>query len=336
MPGVSRNAGTDSAGGAIIQGSPDVFTNGDPTVRVGDAVAGHGPGSHAGPVMAAGSGNVFTNGISTVRAGDPATCGDLATGSSDVFAGDDIDQDIPSVRGVVDLDEEDATDPGSGAAKFQALVDSGVVSQREATVNAYEPTGKTDVEPAVPPPALTKDCGDIHTIFNPSPESGLSAPTGDEIDSIVLTSRYTVGKLTRKPGVIFDNALRSGTGGLSVEQIVCNLKLLALNCIEPIQAQYPNALVTNTWRPYQGNPRSQHPKGQAADIQFRGVKKSDYYDIAQWIKSNISFDQLLLEYKTTGSGLPWIHISFSESGSRAQVLTLLNNKTYSQGLTQLA
>ena len=94
MPGVSRNAGQDVAGGAIIQGSGDVFTNGKPTVRVGDAVAGHGRGVHAGPVMAAGSGNVFTNGIPTSRAGDPATCGHPATGSGDVFAGDDVDQDI--------------------------------------------------------------------------------------------------------------------------------------------------------------------------------------------------------------------------------------------------
>lgn len=87
MPGVSRNAGKDVAGGLIIQGSPDVFTNHCPTVRIGDAVAGHGRGAHAGPVMAEGSATVFINGIPTTRAGDAATCGHLATGSDDVFAG---------------------------------------------------------------------------------------------------------------------------------------------------------------------------------------------------------------------------------------------------------
>lgn len=331
MPGVSRDAGTDSAGGPIIQGSPDVYTNNDPTVRVGDAVQGHAPGIHAAPVMAAGSGNVFTNNIATVRAGDPATCGDLATGSGDVFAGDDIDQDIPSVRVVVDADEQDVTDPGTGAAVFQAAVDNGTISQREATVNAYEPTGKTDATPASPSAPLSKDCGDIESIF-----TGPTPPSGDDIDKVVLQGSYTIGSLTRKPSVVFDNPLRSSTGGLTVAEIACNLKLLLINCIIPIKNKYPNALVTNTWRPYQGNPRSQHPKGQAADIQFRGVSKAAYYDIAQWIKDNISYDQLLLEYKTTGSGLPWIHISFDKDKSRAQVLTLLNNKTYSQGLTQLA
>lgn len=328
MPGVSRNAGQDVAGGAIIQGSPDVFTNNKPTVRIGDAVAGHGRGPHAGPVMAAGSGNVFTNNIPTSREGDPATCGHPATGSGDVFAGDDIDQDIPSVRATIEADEEDATDPGAGAAAFQTAVDSGIISQREATVKAYEETGKTDDTPGKPTAALSKNCSDLASLD--------PFPTGDDIDKIRLTSGYTVGSLTRKPSVVFDNALRSATGGLSVEEIVCNLKLLAVNCIEPIKAKYPNALVTNTWRPFQGNPRSQHPKGQAADIQFRGVSKAAYYDIAQWIKDNVSYDQLLLEYKTTGSGLPWIHISFNKDQSRAQVLTLLNDKTYSQGLTQLA
>ena len=85
-----------------------------------------------------------------------------------------------------------------------------------------------------------------------------------------------------------------------------------------------------------GNPTSQHPMGMAADIQFRGIAKSEYYVIAQWVKDNVSYDQFLLEYKTTGSGIPWLHISFNKNNQRKQVLTLLNNSTYSQGLTQLA
>jgi len=86
MPGVARDAGQDVAGGPIIQGSPNVLVNNKPVARVGDAVAGHGRGPHAGPVMAAGSKNVFTNNKPTCRAGDPATCGHPTSGSSDVFA----------------------------------------------------------------------------------------------------------------------------------------------------------------------------------------------------------------------------------------------------------
>lgn len=85
MPGVTRNAGRDAAAGRNIQGSPTVFANNDPVVRIGDRVLPHGTGVHAGPVMASGSGNVFTNNIPTCRQGDVATCGHRSTGSGDVF-----------------------------------------------------------------------------------------------------------------------------------------------------------------------------------------------------------------------------------------------------------
>ena len=86
MPGIARDAGTDSAGGAIIQGSGNVFANGKPVARIGDAVSGHGRGPHRGPVMASGSGNVFANSIGVCRAGDSASCGHPASGSGNVFA----------------------------------------------------------------------------------------------------------------------------------------------------------------------------------------------------------------------------------------------------------
>lgn len=321
--GVARDAGKDVAGGALIQGSDDVFTNDKPTVRIGDAVAGHGRGAHASPKLADGSPVVFANNKKVSREGDPATCGHVATGSGDVYAGNDIDNDTPSNRDMNAGDDHDADEPGSGAAYIASKpsIDKGELESRVDAV-------KADTTPGKPTAPLSKNCSDIASLT--------PFPSGNDIDNIVLSPNFTVGKLTRKPHVIFDNALRSGEGGLSLEEIVCNLKLLAVNCIEPIKAKYPNAFVTNTWRKPSGNPRSQHPKGQAADIQFRNIAKSEYFTIAQWIKDNVSYDQLLLEYKTTGSGLPWIHISFNKDTSRKQVLTLLNDKTYSQGLTQLA
>ena len=85
MPGIARDAGTDVAGGGIIQGSGNVFANNKPVARKGDGVAGHGRAPHSSPVMAVGSENVFTNNIATCRAGDTATCGHPASGSGNVF-----------------------------------------------------------------------------------------------------------------------------------------------------------------------------------------------------------------------------------------------------------
>lgn len=321
--GITRDAGKDTAGAPIIQGSPDVYANDNPVVRVGDRVAPHSTGIHRNASLTVGAPFVYTNDIKTIREEHPATCGDLATGSGDVYVGDDIDRDNPSNRDINAGDDHDADVPGSGAAYVASKpsIDRGELASKVDEV-------KKDSTPSRSPGALSTSCADIAAL---SP-----FPTGDAIDAIVLSTNFTVGRLTRKPHVVFDNALRAGEAGLSLEEIVCNLKLLAVNCLEPIRATYPNAFVTNTWRRPSGNPLSQHPKGMAADIQFRNVAKSAYFDIAQWIKDNVSYDQLLLEYKTTGSGLPWIHISFDKSKQRKQVLTLLNDKTYGQGLTQLA
>ncbi|MDB4963531.1 MAG: repeat-containing protein [Myxococcales bacterium] len=77
--------------GPAIQGSPDVFTNSRPSVRVGDK------GIHAaccGPntwTAAAGSGTVFINNKAAHRLGDADThcggSGKLIEGSSNVITG---------------------------------------------------------------------------------------------------------------------------------------------------------------------------------------------------------------------------------------------------------
>lgn len=87
MPGVSR-VGVDSAGGTITgPGVTSVVVNGSPVSVKGDSVAPHGDDPHASATMIGSSGTVIAGGIGVVRAGDAASCGDTASGSSDVIAG---------------------------------------------------------------------------------------------------------------------------------------------------------------------------------------------------------------------------------------------------------
>ena len=88
MKAVCR-AGVDahSCGSLDTEGSPDVFVNGYPAHRMGDA------DSHGGS-QAEGSGTVFVNGRPIARLGDnnggcPAPCAPNpeASGSTNVFAG---------------------------------------------------------------------------------------------------------------------------------------------------------------------------------------------------------------------------------------------------------
>lgn len=266
--------------------------------------------------------------------GDRVESDAIAVGSPNVFAGANVyvgsntgvDLDIPSVAAIVEGDDVDIEEPGSGYAYVQKQIDAGRISTDDIKKQALLNKTAEDTSPAKPPGPLSSSCADIASIT--------PFPTGNAIDDIKLSLNYTIGKLTRAPNVTFDHPLRTGQVGLSVEEICCNLKLLAVNCIEPIRAQYATAFVTNTFR--RGDSKSQHNKGQAADIQFRGLAKAQYFTVAQWIRDNVSYDQLLLEYKTTGTGLPWIHISFSKDRQRKQVLTFLNDRTYGQGLIQLA
>jgi uncharacterized Zn-binding protein involved in type VI secretion len=85
MPGIVRDKGKDQAGGQLIKGSPTVFANNKPVVRVKDNVSGHGSGPHQGPVMITGSKNVYANNKKVCRAKDQASCGHQAKGSKDVI-----------------------------------------------------------------------------------------------------------------------------------------------------------------------------------------------------------------------------------------------------------
>jgi len=86
MPGICRD--NDTAVGDLIPSQSTVFANGEEVIVDGDAVVGHGVSPHDAATMIAGSNNVFVGGVAVCNAGDLATCGDAATGSSDVFVGD--------------------------------------------------------------------------------------------------------------------------------------------------------------------------------------------------------------------------------------------------------
>ncbi len=88
MHGISR-VGQDIAGGVIVgalQGF--VSVEGSLWAVLGDPVAGHGQGVHAGPVMGQGSSFVRIDGIPVCREGHAATCGHPATGSTSMRISD--------------------------------------------------------------------------------------------------------------------------------------------------------------------------------------------------------------------------------------------------------
>ncbi len=150
-----------------------------------------------------------------------------------------------------------------------------------------------------------------------------------------LSPNFTLEMLSNKAAVTRDTV--KSHSGATYGEIIFNLQAIALNVCEPILKIYPNMFVTSAFRDPDNNSNSktsQHSLGQGVDIQFKGISKKEYYEIAVKLAKVINYDQMILEYCSYVNN-PWIHFSFAVS-NRSQVLTFNNHKTYSKGLTQLA
>lgn len=154
-------------------------------------------------------------------------------------------------------------------------------------------------------------------------------------DNFQLSKHFTLDKVSSKAAV--SNYPVQAQLGLSYGEIVFNLQGIALNILEPVLALYPNMFVTSGFRTAANSSTlSDHPRGKAVDMQFRGVSRIEYFEIAKRLAENLNYDKLLLEYKTYGTGMPWIHISFDVNQTRKQVFTYFNDKKYGSGLTSFA
>lgn len=122
--------------------------------------------------------------------------------------------------------------------------------------------------------------------------------------------------------------------GLSEGQIVQNLHYLAVNVVEKVKHLYPNMIITSGYR--YAKTGSQHEIGQAVDMQFQGVDKSEYFNIAKQLTEEIAFDKIILEYKNTGSGMPWIHITYRSKQNRGETYTYSDHRNVGNGLRKLA
>jgi hypothetical protein len=143
-----------------------------------------------------------------------------------------------------------------------------------------------------------------------------------------LSSNYTIRSLTI--GTVFPHQIVA-QNGLTVADIICNLKALAENIVQPLARQYPGFNINSGFR--KGTSTSQHNRGQAVDIQWPGLPAAEYTERAQWIKANLPFDQLIFEH---GNSI-WLHISYNRtlSTQRNALLTFYPKVSpqYKPGLT---
>lgn len=318
-----------------VQGSPNVCTNGIPNHRKTDAWAPHTcppiPQTHSS-ILCEGSPTVFTNGLEQGRVGDPVCCGSfIATGSPNHCTGDG-NAIVLNVAAIIFVDAFNNTTIFTTEDTFIIETDTPEESNppivNENQPPLQEPIEEDETEPPEPDEIVEADCGMIPV---PTP------------DSYQLSPNFTLGDLSSQTVFGLQAGQSSGPvvaqNGLSESDIVCNLKALAENVLEPLVALYgrQNMVLTSGFR--QGSSNSQHNKGEAIDIQWSDIQRDGYYDRAVEIKnSGIPFDQFILEY---GNNNPWHHISFSRTKTeqRRSILTYnvrRSGNKYSPGLTNFA
>lgn len=129
-------------------------------------------------------------------------------------------------------------------------------------------------------------------------------------------------------------AERKGIDNVPNDQQVEELVKVCVNILQPVRDHYGIPFtVSSGFRSPElciavgSNIKSQHAKGQAADFEVPTVSNME---LAEFIRDNLQFDQLILEcYQGGNTG--WIHCSYVHE-PRKQLLTYDRSNGYREGL----
>lgn len=118
-------------------------------------------------------------------------------------------------------------------------------------------------------------------------------------------------------------ARRKGIDNTPDAQAKANLTALVANVLDPLREKWGAPIVVTSGfrsvklnRAVGGAARSQHCKGQAADIRSVSDTKKDNKRLFELVKaSGLPFDQLIDEYD-----YDWVHVSFRIEANRREVL----------------
>ena len=132
-----------------------------------------------------------------------------------------------------------------------------------------------------------------------------------------LSENFTLSEFTRS-----NTAKRKGIDNNPTEEHLHNILDLTTNILQPLRDCLGSIRISSGYRSPRlnrsigGSKKSQHCKGQAADLQYWENGRMNNEKIYNTILSkNIEFDQMINEFNFS-----WIHISFSKDKNRREVL----------------
>ena len=148
-----------------------------------------------------------------------------------------------------------------------------------------------------------------------------------------LSKNFALRELTRS-----QTAIRKGIKNEPNQEQLINLAVLTSKVLQPCRDKFGTISINSGLRVLELNraigsgDKSQHIKGQAADFEANSISNAE---LAEWIKGNLGFDQLILEYPGKDPRDGWVHCSFNRLENRGAILTAVKEKgktVYKKGL----
>jgi hypothetical protein len=132
--------------------------------------------------------------------------------------------------------------------------------------------------------------------------------------------------ISEKEAVKSITALRLGIDNTPDGDTVVNMKLLAEKVFEPLREWVGGPIKINSFfrstalnQAIGGSSRSQHCQGRALDLDDVYGHKTNK-EMFDWIKENLSFDQMIWEFGTSENP-DWVHVSYvNEEKNRNRIL----------------
>tara|TARA_B110000285_G_scaffold174794_1_gene196015 strand:+ start:92 stop:583 length:492 start_codon:yes stop_codon:yes gene_type:complete len=125
-----------------------------------------------------------------------------------------------------------------------------------------------------------------------------------------LSKNFTKAELCKS-----QTAIRMGLNNNPTDDQTENLRLLCERVLQPVRDHFNQIVSISSGfrdpvlsRKIGSSEKSQHCSGEAADFEIFGVAN---HEVSDWIKENLMFDQLILEYYKPGEpNSGWIHVSY--------------------------
>ena len=140
-----------------------------------------------------------------------------------------------------------------------------------------------------------------------------------------LSKNFSLRELTRS-----QTAIRKGIKNEPDQEQLMNLVALTVKILQPCRDKFGAISINSGLRVLELNKaigsgdKSQHIKGEAADFETYSISNAE---LAEWIKNNRCFDQLILEYPGKDPRDGWVHCSYNLMGNRKKILTALKTKS---------